>query len=57
MDESQNDILVSVVMPCLDEERTVGKCVQNALSALEKMDVKSEVLVWADKLREIIKQK
>lgn len=36
---------VSVVMPCLDEARTVAVCVKKALAALEKMGVSGEVVV------------
>jgi glycosyltransferase involved in cell wall biosynthesis len=37
--------LVSVVMPCLDEEEAVGGCVREALGALRLMGVPGEVLV------------
>ena len=37
--------LVSVVMPCLDEERTVGACVRKALNALADMGLPGEVVV------------
>jgi glycosyltransferase involved in cell wall biosynthesis len=37
--------IVSVVMPCLNEERTVGGCVRQALAAIAKMDVAGEVVV------------
>ena len=36
---------VSVVLPCLDEARTVGTCVRKALAALEKLGVRGEVVV------------
>jgi glycosyltransferase involved in cell wall biosynthesis len=39
------DIEVSVVMPCLNEARTVGRCVDKAVAALQKMGVRGEVLV------------
>jgi hypothetical protein len=39
------DIEVSVVMPCLNEERTVGRCVAKAVAALEKLGVNGEVIV------------
>jgi hypothetical protein len=39
------DIEVSVVMPCLNEARTVGRCVAKAVAALEKMGVHGEVVV------------
>jgi glycosyltransferase involved in cell wall biosynthesis len=43
--ESGEEILVSVVLPCLNEARAVGVCVSKALRALEQMNVKGEVVV------------
>ncbi len=37
--------LVSVVMPCLNEEEGVGRCVETALAALAAMGVPGEVVV------------
>jgi glycosyltransferase involved in cell wall biosynthesis len=39
------DIEVSVVMPCLNEARTVGRCVTRALQALQKLAIRGEVIV------------
>jgi glycosyltransferase involved in cell wall biosynthesis/SAM-dependent methyltransferase len=39
------DIEVSVVMPCLNEARTVSTCVRKARGSLERMGVRGEVLV------------
>ncbi len=36
---------VSVVMPCLNEARTVGRCVGKALQALKDLGVSGEVIV------------
>ncbi len=36
---------VSVVMPCLNEEATIAKCVQEAWQALEEAGVRGEVIV------------
>ncbi|MBV9122520.1 MAG: glycosyltransferase family 2 protein [Planctomycetes bacterium] len=36
---------VSVVMPCLNEARTVGRCVSKAVRSLEQLGVRGEVLV------------
>ena len=36
---------VTVLMPCLDEELTVGACVQSALEALEQSGIRGEVLI------------
>ena len=38
-------LLVSVVMPCLNEEAAVGACVEQALQALAAMGVAGEVVV------------
>ncbi|HMF13087.1 MAG TPA: glycosyltransferase family 2 protein, partial [Gemmataceae bacterium] len=40
-----DNIEVSVVMPCLDEARTVGRCVEKAVTALQKMGLRGEVIV------------
>src|SRR4051794_35479105 len=40
-----NDFEVTVVMPCLNEARTVGKCVGKAVAALERLGVTGEVIV------------
>src|SRR5437879_1286528 len=39
------DIEVSVVMPCLNEARTVGTCIDKARSSLGKLGVKSEIVI------------
>ena len=36
---------ISVVMPCLNEEATIGICVEKAMRALEQMEVLGEVVV------------
>jgi len=36
---------VSIVLPCLNEAETVGRCVRQALGALQRMDTAGEVLV------------
>jgi glycosyltransferase involved in cell wall biosynthesis len=38
-------IEVSVVMPCLNEARTVGRCVAKAVRSLEELGVRGEVIV------------
>jgi glycosyltransferase involved in cell wall biosynthesis len=42
---ASEDIEVSVVMPCLNEARTVGRCVDKAVQALRRADVIGEVIV------------
>jgi glycosyltransferase involved in cell wall biosynthesis len=41
----QDDLEVSVVMPCLNEARTVGLCVAKALASLRRLGVAGEVIV------------
>ena len=36
---------ISVVMPCLNEARTVGRCVDKAREALRRAEIKGEVIV------------
>ena len=45
MDKNNAGLLVSVVIPCLNEEQTVGICVEKAINSLKKIGVKGEVLV------------
>lgn len=42
---ASGDIEVSVVMPCLNEESTIGVCIEKAMNALERMGVPGEVVV------------
>lgn len=39
------DIELTVLMPCLNEEKTLGICIQKALSCMERLGVKGEVVV------------
>ena len=43
--QDTQDIEVSVVMPCLNEARTVGICVAKASAALTCLGVQGEVIV------------
>jgi hypothetical protein len=43
--EPAGDVEVSVVMPCLNEARTVARCVDKAVKALAAMQVRSEVII------------
>ncbi len=36
---------VSVVMPCLNEEETLGICIEKAQSTLKSLDIQGEVVV------------
>ena len=40
-----NEVEVSVVIPCLNEARSVGACIDKALSAFEAADIRGEVVV------------
>jgi glycosyltransferase involved in cell wall biosynthesis len=44
-DRSQPTLLVSVVIPCLNEEENIERCVRAALEAIDGMDGTGEVLV------------
>src|SRR3989337_568172 len=36
---------ISIVLPCLNEERTIGKCVRSALQGMENCCLAGEVVV------------
>jgi len=40
-----NNFDISIIMPCLNEEKTVGPCVRSALDIIFKMGITGEVLV------------
>ena len=44
MVKSKN-ILVSVVMPCLNEEETLGTCIQKAQNTLEELGIQGEIVI------------
>lgn len=39
------EIEVSIVMPCLNEEKTIGACIRQAQAALERAGLRGEVIV------------
>lgn len=45
MTDGSADVEVTVLMPCLNEARTVGTCVQKAQRALEALGVAGEIVV------------
>ncbi len=45
MKEQPNEMELSVVIPCLNEEKTIGICVQKAKAAIADLEVDGEVLV------------
>lgn len=57
---SQN-LELSFVMPCLNEEKTIGRCVEGCLAALKKYKIRGEVVVCdngsTDKSAQIAKSK
>jgi len=44
-DPEGQEIVVSVVMPCLNEERTIGACVSKALEGIRRSGLPGEVVV------------
>ena len=42
---AREQILVSAIIPCLNEERTLGICIQKALDAFARRGIKGEVVV------------
>jgi glycosyltransferase involved in cell wall biosynthesis len=45
MPDSDQDIEVSAVMPCLNEEETLGKCIEKAVNCFAALGVRGEVVV------------
>jgi glycosyltransferase involved in cell wall biosynthesis len=45
MPDATQSVELSIVLPCLNEERTVGQCVKHALSFLDASHVAGEVIV------------
>jgi glycosyltransferase involved in cell wall biosynthesis len=44
-DPDVSDFEISVIMPCLNEARTVGRCVDKAFLALQELGMRGEVVV------------
>src|SRR5689334_19005504 len=44
-DPEGREIVVSVVMPCLNEEKTIGACVTKALEGIRRTGLPGEVVV------------
>src|SRR5271170_3788079 len=42
---SKKELELSVVMPCLNEERTVGVCVEKALRTMRELGIAGEVVI------------
>jgi glycosyltransferase involved in cell wall biosynthesis len=45
IDPEGQEIVISVVMPCLDEEKTIGACVSKALEGIRRTGLPGEVIV------------
>ncbi|MGB2631270.1 MAG: glycosyltransferase family 2 protein [Candidatus Omnitrophota bacterium] len=45
MNSQNSEIELSVVMPCLNEEKTLGTCIKKAIGSMEKMGIKGEVVI------------
>ncbi len=45
MNDSMSQPVVSVIIPCMNEEKTIGRCIQKARSALEKEGLDWEIIV------------
>ena len=43
--KADEDLEISVVMPCLNESRTVGTCIDKAMIALEALGVCGEIII------------
>jgi hypothetical protein len=43
--EAQTEVELSVVMPCLNEAKTIGVCIRKALGAMQRLGVSGEVIV------------
>jgi glycosyltransferase involved in cell wall biosynthesis len=41
----KNNIIISIVMPCLNESATLGRCIEKAEKGFHKLKVKGEIIV------------
>ncbi len=56
MSDINNTPIVSIIIPCMNEENTIGICIQKALSTLKRECLKGEIIVSdssTDRSREI----
>ena len=42
---SRPDPELSVVMPCLNEEKSIGRCINKAVKAIQKLGISAEILI------------
>ncbi len=45
MNGTMNQPIVSVIIPCMNEEKTIGRCIEKARSALEREGLEGEIIV------------
>jgi len=45
MANADSEILLSIVMPCLNEAETLGTCIKKAFISIKKMGIKGEVVI------------
>lgn len=45
MNENRSEIEVSIVMPCLNEEETIGQCIKRAKKLLDDNGINGEILI------------
>lgn len=53
-----NDPLISIIIPCMNEEKTIGRCILKAISVLKEENIDGEIIVAdssTDKSRAIAK--
>lgn len=56
MSDINNTPIVSIIIPCMNEENTIGKCIEKALSTLKREGYEGEIIVSdssTDRSREI----
>jgi glycosyltransferase involved in cell wall biosynthesis len=59
MELTMSSPIVSIIIPCMNEEKTIGSCIQKALSILKKERLDGEIIISdnsTDKSREIAKE-
>jgi len=45
LDSRREQLAITILMPCLNEEETLGRCIQKAQSSLQRLNVQGEVLI------------
>lgn len=58
MNNTDSTPLVSIIIPCMNEEKTIGSCIRKTLKVLKQEDLEGEIIVSdspTDNPREIAK--